>query len=163
MTEPNSQIDALTLRDATAADESFLRDLFAATRRDELAALAADSEQAEHFIDSQFKIQQQIYRLRYPQAQNKIILSANEPIGRILVDRSTDIIVLVDIALSEAHRQRGVGSTLIRNLLAEAASLKKSVKLSVYKLNPAIRLYERLGFCRTADDGVYLEMYCRPN
>ncbi len=40
-------------------------------------------------------------------------------------------------------------------VLAEAARASKPVRIHVEKLNPALRFYERLGFTRIADKGVY--------
>jgi ribosomal protein S18 acetylase RimI-like enzyme len=40
-------------------------------------------------------------------------------------------------------------------MLAEAERAGKPVRIHVEKLNPALRLYERLGFTRIADKGVY--------
>ena len=82
----------------------------------------------------------------------------HNPIGRILVDRSGETIRLVDIALLTEFRGRGIGSILLRRLLDEGAAAGKRVVLSVYKFNPAMRLYERLGFFKVAEDGLYVQM-----
>ena len=54
------------------------------------------------------------------------------------------------VAVLPEHRGKGVGTALLRRLLAEAAERFKAVSLSVSPNNPAVRLYERLGF-RTVD------------
>jgi ribosomal protein S18 acetylase RimI-like enzyme len=46
----------------------------------------------------------------------------------------------------------------LRRLMDEAAVSRQPVTLSVYLFNPAIRLYERLGFSKVAEDGVYIQM-----
>ena len=50
------------------------------------------------------------------------------------------------VAVSPEHRGRGVGTALMKRLLAEASALFPAVSLSVSPDNPARRLYERLGF-----------------
>lgn len=152
----------MTLRAATPADQSFLLTVFASTRSDELAALNWDSAQSKLFTQMQFSAQQQSYAGRYPSASNSIILLDEQPIGRMLVDRTEKVIELVDIALLAEHRGRGIGSFLIRSLLGEATASGKSVRLSVYKFNPAVRLYDRLGFSPIAEDEVYSEMLWAP-
>lgn len=153
---------SVTLRAATADDQSFLLTVFASTRTDELAALVWDPAQSEAFIQMQFKAQQQNYSACYPAAENSIIILGERAIGRMLVDRREQVIELIDIALLAEHRNSGIGSFLIRGLLDEARAARKSVRLWVYKLNPAVRLYERLGFSLIAEDAVYSEMTWAP-
>ena len=156
-------IPEVSLRPATAADHDFLLAVFSSTRADELQALAWNPIQAQAFINIQFNAQQQSYRSNYPSAENNIIFLGEEPIGRILVDRSGDAIHLVDIAILTNYRKRHVGSTLLENLIAEAVAGNKPVEFSVFKENPAVRFYERLGFSKVADDGAYLRMRKLPD
>lgn len=149
---------SLTLRPATEADQDFLKTVFASTRELELQALAWNPAQAQVFINIQFNAQQQSYRVSYPSAENNIIFLGEEPIGRMLVDRSAEAILLVDIAILAAYRNRHLGSTLLEELLAEGSACAKAVDLSVFNANPAVRLYERLGFMKVNEDGAYLRM-----
>jgi len=59
------------------------------------------------------------------------------------------------------HRGAGIGGAILRSLLAEAAAAGKPVRIHVERLNPARRLYERLGFLPVADKGVYVMMEWR--
>jgi ribosomal protein S18 acetylase RimI-like enzyme len=160
MPETNSK---LTLRPATDTDQEFLVTIFASTRADELQLLAWNPVQAEMFIKLQFNAQQQSYRLSYPAAENNIILSDEQPIGRMLVDRSGDAIRLVDIAIVPGHRNQGVGTKLIGSLLAEGAASGRPVFLSVFHANPAIHLYERLGFTKFEEESLYWKMRWLPD
>jgi ribosomal protein S18 acetylase RimI-like enzyme len=148
----------MSLRAATPDDNDFLLAVFASTRGDELAGLAWDPKQAEAFIRMQCSAQQQNYRASYPAAENKIIFIGDRRIGRMLVERSAGALLLVDIAVLPEYRNAGIGTALLQGLLSEAAGAAKPVRLHVLNHNPAVRLYERLGFSRVADDGVYLEM-----
>ena len=69
---------------------------------------------------------------------------------------------LVDIAFLADYRCGGRGSKLISDLLTRVFRAQKAVRLHVTTTNPAIRLYQRLGFRIVADDGVYLEMIAKP-
>jgi ribosomal protein S18 acetylase RimI-like enzyme len=52
------------------------------------------------------------------------------------------------IAVVPELRASGVGTKLMERLLEEARNLKiPALSLSVYRSNPALRLYERFGFC----------------
>jgi len=68
----------------------------------------------------------------------------------------------VDLALLPPHRNAGIGTAILRDLLAEAAVAQKPVRIHVEKFNPALRLYARLGFAPTEDKGVYLFMKWSP-
>jgi ribosomal protein S18 acetylase RimI-like enzyme len=154
---------AVRLRPATSEDETFLRQLFATTRADELAAMTWDENQKEAFIAMQFNAQKQQYAMSYPQAEHSIILLNDISIGRQMIDRGESEFILVDIALLPDHRNAGIGTHLIEGLLAEAASAGKPVTLNVWHSNPAKKLYQRMGFSALNDDGsVYCEMRWNP-
>jgi ribosomal protein S18 acetylase RimI-like enzyme len=153
----------LNLRLATDADKEFLVAVFASTRAEELQALAWNPMQAEMFINIQYNAQQQSYRLNHPTAENNIILRDGEPLGRMLIDRSDEALHLVDIALLPDYRNHGLGAELIGGLLAEGAAQKRAVVLSVYNTNPAIHLYERLGFTKVDEESLYWKMRWLPD
>jgi ribosomal protein S18 acetylase RimI-like enzyme len=152
---------SVTLRPATADDEGFLRQLFASTREAELECLP--EPQREMLIAMQFNLQRQQYGAGYPQAEHNIILLDEQSAGRFLVDEGDREITLVDIALLPAYRNLGIGTYLLDQLLARAAKADKAVRLHVFKTNPAQVLYERLGFSKIGDEGMYLEMLCQPS
>jgi ribosomal protein S18 acetylase RimI-like enzyme len=154
---------AVRLRPATLEDEPFLRHLFASTRADELSLMACDESQKEMFITMQFNGQKQQYAMTYPQADHSVILLNEGRVGRMIVASSEAAISLVDIALLPKYRNAGIGSRLIQDLLKEAATARKAVRLSVFASSPAIRLYERLGFSRAGGDAAYLEMKWVPS
>jgi ribosomal protein S18 acetylase RimI-like enzyme len=53
---------------------------------------------------------------------------------------------VVTIAVRGEMRGKGVGETLLRALIAEADTRGLRLSLDVRETNPALRLYERLGF-----------------
>ena len=148
----------ITLRPATPDDDTFQLELYTGTRLDELELIDWNENQKHAFIKMQFNARQLQYSYRYPQAEDNIILQGSQPIGRMLVDRNEKQIALVDIALLPEHRNTGIGTRLVQSLLDEAAGTGKSVRLHVVTTNPAVRLYQRLGFSTVDDNGIYLEM-----
>ena len=151
----------VTIRPATRDDEGFLLHLFAGTRP-EFDLLDLPESQKQALLSMQFKAQRQQYDASYPQAESGIILRDGRPIGRMLVDRTAREITLIDIALLPEHRNTGIGTELIKELLGEAAEARKPVRLHVLKSNPALRLYERLGFSKVGDQSMYFEMLFQP-
>jgi len=84
------------------------------------------------------------------------ILLDGQGVRRLYVSRWSDEIRIVDIALLPDSCNRGIGSTLLRELQSEAAAAGKPLRIHVERFNPALRLYERLGFRQLEDKGVYL-------
>lgn len=151
----------MSLRLVINDDEAFLLHLFASTRP-EFNLLNLPENQMQALLAMQFKAQRQQYDESYPQAESNIVLQDDHRIGRMLVDRTEREITLVDIALLPEYRNAGIGSRLVQDLLAEAAVAGKPVRLHVLKSNPALRLYERLGFSRVSDQSMYFEMIFQP-
>ena len=59
----------------------------------------------------------------------------------------------LSVAVVPGRRDQGIGSALLRALLAAAAGVFPAVSLSVTIANPAFRLYQRLGFAVVREDG----------
>jgi ribosomal protein S18 acetylase RimI-like enzyme len=78
------------------------------------------------------------------------------PAGRLYVDRGKKETLIIDIALLPEHRRAGIGTKLLRELQHEARMAGKALTIHVEKFNPALRLYQRLGFQQLEDKGVYL-------
>ena len=144
----------LFLRETTPEDEPFLLEVYASTRIEELEGFGWDDDQKRAFIRMQFLARERTL----PQTDDRIILLNGQPIGRMMVDRNEAAIRLRDIEVLTEHRNAGVGSRLIQDLIKEAAAASKPVQLHVLASSPAVRLYKRLGFRQTGDDGAYLEM-----
>jgi GNAT superfamily N-acetyltransferase len=110
------------------------------------------------FFKMQFDAQRHYYCATFPCAAFDIVEEDDRPIGRLYLDRSVHDIRLIDISLLPTAQNRGLGSHLLHAVLEEAEAADKPVSLHVAGTNPAIRLYQRLGFVQTGDDGVYRSM-----
>jgi ribosomal protein S18 acetylase RimI-like enzyme len=130
--------------------------VYASTRTEELAVVPWDEEQKAAFLRVQFDAQDAWWHENYAQASFGVVVVDGESAGRLYVHRGRTEIRIVDIALLPEHRGGGVGTRLLENLLAEADEGGKSVTIHVERMNPALRLYERLGFSVAEDKGVYL-------
>src|SRR5689334_8532085 len=94
----------VSLRAATPDDQDFLFEVYASTRIDELAETGWPDDQKRAFIQMQFRIRER----SYPRVDNHIVLLNGRAIGRMLVDRGSEEIVLRDIALLTEYRNAGV-------------------------------------------------------
>lgn len=66
--------------------------------------------------------------------------------GYLAAARTPEEIALHNIMISPAYQNRGLGTAVLRHLLAEARAQNLPVRLQVLRVNPARHLYERLGF-----------------
>jgi ribosomal protein S18 acetylase RimI-like enzyme len=130
--------------------------VYASTRAEELAVVPWDDAQKDAFLRAQFDAQDAWWHENYAEASFDVIVVDGEPAGRLYVHRGPSEIRIVDIALLPEHRGDGVGTRLLEDLLAEGDASGKSVTIHVERMNPALRLYERLGFALAEDKGVYL-------
>lgn len=130
--------------------------MYASTRAEELSVVPWDDAQKDAFLRAQFDAQDAWWHENYAEASFDVIVVDGEPAGRLYVHRGTSEIRIVDIALLPEHRGDGVGTRLLEDLLAEGDASGKSVTIHVERMNPALRLYERLGFALAEDKGVYL-------
>jgi ribosomal protein S18 acetylase RimI-like enzyme len=150
----------LTLRPANADDDDFLFELFASTR-EEFNFLEEAQRQA--ILKMQYEARRFQYDEGYPEAEGSIIVLDGRPIGRMLVDEGAQAITLIDIAVLPEYRSSGIGTQLLQDLLKRGVNARKPVKLQVFKSNPAVRLYQRLGFSPVSEQSMYFEMIFEPS
>jgi GNAT superfamily N-acetyltransferase len=110
----------------------------------------------------QFRAQRQSYSADYPDADHRVILADDQPVGGLLVHRTEKEVRLVDIAVLLEYRNRDLGTALINDLMAECQATRKPLRLQVAKGNRAACSYERLGFLKTGEDEVYDHMWWDP-
>jgi ribosomal protein S18 acetylase RimI-like enzyme len=151
------------LHPAGAGDAELLYRIYASTREDELAVVPWDASAKEAFLRSQFAAQDRYYHANFPDASYDPIVSGDEVLGRLYVDRGEAAWLVLDLALLPEHRGRGIGTRLLIEVLAEAGAASKPVHMHVERFNPAQRLYDRLGFRQIADEGVYLLLEWQPS
>jgi ribosomal protein S18 acetylase RimI-like enzyme len=150
------------LRRAGPEDAPFLRRLHARVLEPEFAHLGLDPAALAQLLDMQYVAQDRAYRQAHPDADFDLVTLDGEPVGRLSVDRAGETVHVLDIALVPEHRARGIGTELLKRLIAGADRAGRLVTLSVVRTNPALALYRRLGFEPTGGDEVHLELERRP-
>ncbi len=150
------------LQPVTTEDAPFLAALYREVHEPEFAPLSLPPHALAQLLAMQFRAQSAGYAVQFPHAQDQLIVLDGELAGRLMVDRSDAEVLLVDIALLACFRNRGMGTELLGQLIAEAANRGLPLRLNVRFDNPALRLYERQGFVRTGGDGLNFAMEWRP-
>lgn len=94
----------------------------------------------------------------------RLIEADGQPIGLLKLVKEAQKWTILQVQLLPAWQGRKIGSQLLSSVLGEAESAGVVVELSVLKVNPAQRLYERLGFVRVSESehGYLLRLARRP-
>ena len=75
-----------------------------------------------------------------------IIVHRDEAIGLFKARRDSSPWSILQIQILPSWQGRGIGTCLVEQFVAQARTLGQEVELSVLKVNPALRLYQRQGF-----------------
>jgi ribosomal protein S18 acetylase RimI-like enzyme len=99
-----------------------------------------------------------------PRSEFNIIEGDHVPVGRLYVGDWGEDVRLIDIALLPEHRNQGIGTRLICDVVMDRATrIDKPVRLHVEQNNSARRLYTRLGFIELEDRGMSVFMEWQEN
>lgn len=153
---------SIHLRLVQPDDNEFLFRVYASTRADELARVDWDAAQKESFLRMQFEAQSRYYAENYPGAEFHAIELDGQGVGRLYIHRRADEIRIMDIALLPEARGQGIGSALLTEILNNGQTSGLPVTIHVERMNPALNLYQRLGFHLLEDKGVYLLLEWTP-
>jgi GNAT superfamily N-acetyltransferase len=151
-----------SLREALGTDRDFMQQVYASTRREELAQTGWDAAHCAAFVAQQFEAQWAYYRAQFPRAELYVMVGHDgQPVGRLWLDRRRDALHVLDIALLAPFRGQGLGTACLRGLMAEAAEQRLPLTIKVEVFNPARALYRRLGFVEDGEHGVHIAMVWR--
>jgi len=145
----------IACRPATEADLPVLAETYVSTRAEEVAQTGWPLEAQHRFLTQQFEAQHLHYRAHYPNAEWLVIERDGVPLGRLYLEEWEREIRLIDIALLPHARGGGIGGALVEDVIDAAAARGKAVSIHVERMNPAMRLYLRLGFAKVDEHGIY--------
>jgi ribosomal protein S18 acetylase RimI-like enzyme len=145
----------ISCRRFTEDDLPFVAELYASTRREEVAVTGWPAEVQEAFLRQQHEAQHSHYSIHYAQADWLILKRGGKAIGRLYLGEEPGQFLVIDISLVPECRGEGIGGAILRDVLDLARSRAKPVAIHVEKNNPARRLYARLGFETVEEGGIY--------
>jgi ribosomal protein S18 acetylase RimI-like enzyme len=82
--------------------------------------------------------------------------------GFLDLEERDDHLWIGNLELHPRFQGQGMGTAILRDILRDAASRGLDVRLQVLKVNPARRLYERLGFEVTGETQTHHQMAWHP-
>ncbi len=89
---------------------------------------------------------------------HEILERDGRAIGCLSTAQLPDAIALHRVFLLPEAQGQGVGTELVREVIARAAALGLPVRLRVFKTNPAHELYRRLGFAVVGESETHFQM-----
>lgn len=137
----------ISLRAATEHDVAFLMDLRIETMSDHLIAAGITQSNEYHRLR---------VLIRFECA--KIVIYQNQPIGLLKFTQDHLDWEIIQIQIKTSFQGKRIGSQLLEHVTAEAQKAGASIRLSVFKKNPARYLYERFGFAIVAEMNDAFEM-----
>lgn len=152
----------INFRNIQSNDFTFLKKVYRSTREEELDRTMWNEDEKSKFIDFQFNAQHSHYTNAYKGAGFNIIEWNNIKVGRLYLWETETQIRIMDIALLIEFRGKGIGTFILNDLIKKSEKVEKKLNIHVEYNNPALKLYERLGFKKTDDTGVYYFMERMP-
>ena len=139
-----------TLRPASPADYAWLWALKRLTMRSYV------EEQSGSWDD---EAQEAFFRRNFVPAFIRVVVVDSRDVGLLHVEPEPEMLFLANVQILPEFQNRGLGTALIRVVMAEAKAAGLGTRLQVLKSNrPARRLYERLGFAITQIGSMHDQM-----
>ena len=148
----------INFRNIQPNDFPFLKKVYRSSREEELDKTMWNEEEKSKFIDFQFNAQHSHYTNAYKGAEFNIIEWNKVKVGRLYLWETETQIRIMDIALLTEFRGKGIGTFILNDLIKKSIKVEKKINIHVEYNNPALKLYERLGFEKTDDTGIYFFM-----
>ena len=141
-----------TMRQVTEADYAFLFHLHKVSMKDYVSQTWGWDEM----------VQQTLFRERFEPAHLQIVVVDGRKVGVLSVKQQPDTLVIANLQIFPDSQKQGLGTAIIRELLWQASQQGISVSLQVLKVNPALKLYERLGFTVIGETDTHYLMRSAP-
>jgi SAM-dependent methyltransferase len=138
----------ISLRPASDADREFLRALHHACLRPWVEPTWGwDESDQDRRFDAAFATD-----------GRSIVELEGRPVGTLRLGRDERGLRVDDVEVAPGHQGRGIGTRLLRDVLAEADREGLPVRLRVLRTSPARRLYLRLGFAVEGETDTHVLM-----
>jgi ribosomal protein S18 acetylase RimI-like enzyme len=99
------------------------------------------------------------FQQQWDLTQVRIIVLGGSDVGWLQTTRQDDELFVAQMFVDRLFQRKGIGTEVMKRLIGEAARVNQTMRLNVVKINPAVRLYQRLGFqvIREDDRKFYLK------
>jgi ribosomal protein S18 acetylase RimI-like enzyme len=122
-------------REANPQDIAYLTQLRLRTIHEHIRNAGTDLSYEEHELRARTRLE-----------CCSILTVHDRTVGMIKIARTAESWTIEQLQIEPEFQGRGIGAAVVRHTQQEAKSAGVRLLLGVLKVNPALRLYERLGF-----------------
>lgn len=149
----------IALRPATEQDEPFFYRIYKLSRVEEFAVTGISETHFDLVMRMQYSARKGAYESNYPGSSRMMVSADGADAGQIWVSRDDTQYRVIDIAIAGEFQNRGIGTSLMKDLIAEARRTGVPLRCSVATNNPgSLRFHQRLGFRIVSGDEAYYQM-----
>lgn len=141
------------LRPATADDADFAWRLFKLTMRESIESVWGRWDEVHWNF---------FFHAHFDPSQTQVVVVDGQDVGILRVEERRGDVWLDTVEIAPQYQGRGLGSAIVRGILAEAFRHDQAVGLQVNRANRARQLYERLGFLEVDRTPTHYEMRADP-
>ncbi len=135
-------------RQANSGDKDFLWKLKVASMRQYVEAVYGWDDAIQYgFFEKSF----------HPE-DIQVIQYGGKDVGMYEYMERTEDWLFARIEITPSFQGRGIGTTVIQRIVGHVSNTGKPLRLQVFKINPAQKLYERIGFIRTGETQTHITM-----
>jgi GNAT superfamily N-acetyltransferase len=96
--------------------------------------------------------QETSFRQQWNSTQVRIIGLDGTDVGWVQTIREDDELFVAQMFVDSQFQRKGIGTEVMKRLISVATAFNLAIRLNVVRINPARRLYERMGFRVTHED-----------
>lgn len=145
----------MNLRPAVATDRELLRRIHHLAYRDVVTRQfgAWDEVAQDGWFDQSLA-----------EAEFSVVEDGGESVGAVGITELPERLFLAELQILPEHQGRGLGTAVLKTVLARASQIQKPIVLRVLHMNRACSLYERHGFVVTGQTETHnLMLWSPPN
>lgn len=139
----------ITKRPATTGDTEFARLIHHRAYREVVILQYGLWEEAS---------QDKFFVAAWSVATHEIILCDDVPCGYLCVEQRKDSIFLREIVIAPEFQGKGIGTSLLEEVIDQAKMRRLKVRLQTHQMNRAAELYLRLGFRESGRTSTHILM-----
>ena len=114
----------------------------------------------KRYVEKVYPWKPTLFRDNFTTQDYQVVEYQSQIAGFIKVVTSETEIYLAEVQVSHEYQKQGMGTNIISRIIQQAKLNKKRLWLRVIKGNPAINLYQRLGFevCQISSTHMIMEI-----
>jgi len=120
------------------------------------------TENMKSYVEKVYTWESTLFTDNFIASEYQVVESNHEIIGFIKIVTTDTDVYIAEIQISCDYQNRGIGSKIIKDLIEQASASDQRLWLKTLKGNPAISLYQELGFTIFETTTTHLKLELNP-